>query len=318
MLGSSTMRISPLSLLAFGIVVPAALAQAPTPDLKIVTQFTTGRQPPSTTTQYVKGPRSRIERDFAGHPRVTINQCDQHQVVQLDPAAREYTSYQLDDQGRAAGTRVRAAAGTQVGAAARTTAGARIPPNARPIEPSGGTLVVNIETTDTGERKRLFGYEARHVIEKETRTPGPGAIARGQETVRDGRYIDLDFNAGCAPKRKGAFGLLVGASFPRGTTPKFDKIEVHRKGVAETGFAVSLATKTTVPRPNADPFVSESLQEVVELSNAPLDPALFDVPKGYKKVERLPDYIAPNLAANRQPAGSTWDALKRYWASFFR
>ena len=290
------MRLSFLLLLGLGNVLGACASRAA--DLKITTQFTTGRQPPSTTTQYVKGPRSRIERDFAGHPRVTINQCDQHRVLQLDPEAREYTTYQLDDEGRTAGTIA--------------------PASARPLQPSGGTLYVNFDTADTGERKNFFGHTARHLVEKQTMTPGPGAVSQSQEIVRDGWYIDLDFNPGCGPKRRAASGFLIGATFPSGTTPTFDKIEVHRKGIAETGFAVSLATKTTTPRPNAEPVVSKSAQEVVELSNAPLDPALFELPEGYKRVDRLQDYIAPAPTPRGQRAEIAWDALKRYWASLFR
>lgn len=290
------MRVSLIPLLALGVLPFAAPARTRTPDLKITTRFTIGRQPPSMTTQYIKDHRSRIERDFAGHPRVTINQCDQHRVFQLDPEARQYTTYQLDDEGRAAGT---------------------ASSSARPLAPSGGTLYVNFETTDTGERKNFFGYPARHLVEKQTMRPGPGAVSQGQETVRDGWYIDLDFNPGCGPKRRVVSGFLIGATFPSGTTRTFDKIDVHRKGVAETGFPVSLTTKTSSPGANSKPVVSESVQEVVELSNAPLDPTLFELPEGYKRVDRLPDYIAPPMAARRSPE-SPWEALKGYWVSLFR
>jgi hypothetical protein len=257
----------------------------------------TGRARPSITTQFVKGTRSRIERDILGHPRVTINQCDQHQVVQLDPEAREYTSYRLNEQGRPAGSQ----------AAPRT-----------PIqtELSGGTLVVNIETTDTGERKKIFGYTARHVIERQTMTPGAGAVSQGQEIVRDGWYIDLDVNAGCGPRPNGAaFAFLGVSSGPAGSAPKIDKIEIHSKGARENGFAVSVTTKQTSRSPSGEAFSRESLSDVVELSTAPLDPALFDVPEGFQKVDRLPDYIA--ATARPTPQGA-WDTVKRYWTSLLR
>jgi hypothetical protein len=297
------MRLPFLLLLALGSAWPAP---AETPDLKITTRFTSGRALASTTTQYLKGQRSRVEREFFGHTRVTINQCDQRQVLQLDPEARQYTSYPLNEQGRPVGS----------AAAPRTPVAPGPSEQAlRQPEPSGGTLVVNFETTDTGERKKIFGYTARHVIETQTMIPGPGAVTRGQETVRDGWYIDLDVNFGCGPKPKGRVGaFLIGVSTPPGGARKMDKIEAHRKGAAETGFAVSLTTKTT-SHAAGKVFTSESLSEVVELSAAPLDPALFEVPEGFQKVDRLQDYIAAN--ARPQSLGP-WETVKRYWTSLFR
>jgi hypothetical protein len=300
--GEATMRLPLFLLLAIGSVLPASAspAESQPPGLKITTRFTSGRARPSITTQFVKGARSRVERDILGHPRVTINQCDRHQVVQLDPEARQYTSYQLNEQGRPAGSEA-------------------APPTRTPIqtEPSGGTLVVSIETTDTGERKKLFGYTARHVITTQTMIPGPGAVTQGQEIVRDGWYIDLDVNAGCAPRPNGAaFAFLSGSSRPAGSAPKADKIEVHRKGAPENGFALSITTKQTSRSPSGETFTSESLTEVVELSSAPLDPALFEVPEGVQKVDRLPDYIA--ASAKPSPPQGTWDTIKRYWTSLLR
>jgi hypothetical protein len=273
------MHLPLLLLLALASVVPAAPAPAELRDLKITMRFTYGRAPAFTTTQYLKGDRSRFERDILGHPRVTINQCDQRQVLQLDPEARQYTSYQLNEQGLPAGSQPSAQA----------------PPQP---EPSEGTLVMNVETTDTGERKKLFGYTARHVIEKRTFVSGPDPLTRVQEIVLDGWYIDLDVNIGCGPRPKGA------------------KIEIRRKGARETGFPVSLMDKNTMYGADGKPLTSKSANEVVELSTAPLDSALFDVPEGFQKVNRLPDYIA--ASARPSPPPGPWDTIKRYWASLFR
>ena len=207
-------------------------------------------------------------------------------------------SYQLDEKGFPVGTRT--------------------PLNEQRSESSGGTLVIDVDTTDTGERRNFFGHTARHLVEKQTRTPGPLAISLGQESVRDGWFINLDVNAGCGTVRPplGAVGVLYAGSL--GSPIRTDKIEVHRKGEPVSGFAVSLTTKTTSLQDNPRRLTFESQQEVVELSNAPLDPALFEIPPGYKKVDRLQDYIVPSPAARRVPPGSTWSALKRYWASLFR
>lgn len=301
------MRLPFLLSLALAAVLPAAPASHRADSLekrglKIVTRFTAGRAPAFTTTQFIKDERSRIEREVAGHLRVTINQCDEHQVLQLDPQAREYTSYQLNDQGRPVLSRPPTPAQS-----------AQLP------EPPGGTLTVNIETTDTGERKPIFGYTARHITERQTMTPGPGAISPDEEIVRDGWYIDLDVTPGCGPRRN-AQAFLVGGVAPPGGASRVDKVEFHRKGEPPAGFAVSLTTTTTSHTSSGSSFVSESLNEVVELSTAPLDPSLFDVPQGFQKVIRLPDYVAassaPTLAEG--PLEAVWDGLKRYWGGLFR
>jgi hypothetical protein len=288
------MRLPLLILLALGSGLSAA--PAATPDLKITTRFSAGRRPPSTTTQYVKGDRSRVERELLGHTRVTINQCDQHQVLQLDPEARRYTSYPLNEQGLPAGS----------------------PPSAQALPqpvPSGGTLVVNVETTDTSERKKIFGYTARHVITRQTMLPGPGAVTQTQEIERDGWYIDLDVKLGCAPRPNGALatvGVLYGGV--AGRSIKTDKVEFHRKGEPETGFAVSLTTRNTSHGRDGKAYFNETLNEVVALSTAPLDPALFELPEGFQKADRLRDYAA----AGPSPSQGPWDTIKRYWSTLFR
>jgi hypothetical protein len=287
-------RLPLLVLLALGSGLSAA--PAATPELKITTRFSAGRMPPSTTTQYIKGDRSRVERELLGHTRVTINQCDQHRVLQLDPEARHYTSYQLNDQGLPAGS----------------------PPSAQTLPqpvPSGGTLVVNVETTDTGERKKIFGYTARHVITRQTMVPGPGAVTQAQEIERDGWYIDLDARGGCGPRANGALtmvGVLYGGV--AGRSIKTDKVELHRKGEPETGFAVSLTTTNTSHGRDGKAYFNETQNEVVALSTGPLDPALFELPEGFQKADRLQDYVA----AGPSPPQGPWDAIKRYWTELFR
>jgi len=145
-----------------------------------------------------------------------------------------------------------------------------------PLQPSGATLTVNIEDIDTGERKLMFGYTARHIIRTERRVPGPGAISLARETKRDGWYVDLNMPEGCPPrltnKRAEAFVLVSG-----GKDGKMDKIEVHHTGVTQIGYPLEVA----------DPTFFKT--EVIELSSAPLDPALFEVPSGFRQVPKLAD-----------------------------
>jgi hypothetical protein len=69
------------------------------------------------------------------------------------------------------------------------------------------------------------------------------------------------------------------------------KMQIHRTVPTDLGFPVKLSTVThleigangTSRRQTENTFESE----VTELSDAPLDPALFEVPGGFKLVEKL-------------------------------
>jgi hypothetical protein len=253
-------------------------------DLKITERSTTRGGPTRTSTTSLRGPRTRIEsRSVTGFPAwsggptvfsyghriATIYQCDARQLILLDLDAHEFTSVEIDEQGRPANPRPM---GTTM-----------------PLQPSGGTLAINIEDIDTGERKLMFGYTARHIIRTERRVPGPGAISLAQESKRDGWYIDLDVPEGCPQRNKRAEAFLLIGNV---TSGRMDKIEVHHTGVTEVGYPLEVS----------DPPFSKA--EVIELSTAPLDTALFEVPSGFRQVPKLTDQ-AP------QPPSSK---VQRIWA----
>lgn len=156
------------------------------PDLKITVSRTFGPYQTYTTT-YLKPDRKRVEEQ-QGHrqqlwvggpaatvrpPRVaTITRCDLGQIFQLNLDDREYTSRLIpkplsaeEQKARAQELRAHAAQGPQL---------------QRPAEPN---LVIEIATVDTGERKQMFGYTARHVVTTEKRTPLEGAVSPPQEQV---------------------------------------------------------------------------------------------------------------------------------------
>jgi len=252
-------------------------------DLKITERSAIRGGPTRISTTYISGRRTRIETrsvsEFPawrggptvfsyGHRTATIYQCDAGRVILLDLDAHEYASVEIDGQGRPASPRP---IGTPM-----------------PLQPSGGTLAINIEDIDTGERKLMFGYVARHVIRTEKRVPGPGATSLAQESTRDGWYIDLDMPEGCPPRNRHAEAFLLIGNVTNG---RMDRIEVHHTGVTEAGYPLEVTN---------DPF---SKREVIELSAAPLDPALFELPAGFKK--------EPNLTA-QSPEPPT-SKLLRMW-----
>ena len=88
---------------------------------------------------------------------------------------------------------------------------------------------------------------------------------------------------------------------------KMDKIEVHQAG-AEAGFPVKSMTtlKSVVTERDGTPRMLASIwgSEVVELSEGPLDPALFDVPADFRQVASLKIWATPT--PRRQLTGWEW------------
>ena len=141
-------------------------------------------------------------------PRVaSITRCDLGQIFQLNLDDREYTSRPIPKPLSAEEQKARAEE-----LKARAAQGPRLQRPARP------NLLVEITTSDTGERKQMFGYTARHVVTTEKRTPLEGAVSLPQEQITDGWYVDLDTSISCDPPRQpGAFAMLsVGQGWKNG------------------------------------------------------------------------------------------------------
>jgi hypothetical protein len=158
-------------------------------------------------------------------------------------------------------------------------------------EPAKPTLRVETATVDTGERMTLFGYSARHVIATRKQMPLEGSNSERQETVTDGWYIDLDRSISCDPKPSGGnkgHGLVVS----RPAADKERPIEIPEFvdiGARETGFPLKEARTSpmTTIFPDGTKKTSDHLDEseVRVLEKVTLDPALFEVPAGYKHVD---------------------------------
>jgi hypothetical protein len=232
--------------------------------------------------------------DVKGHRRAIIRRkgTENIQVYDLDLDAHEYVSYQTDLRG--------------------------ITPGAKPIamRPSGKTYVINTDVVDTGERTEMFGHLARHLITKEKRIGGPENCYGGNtETEIDGWYIDYDALPLPQRPKTGVSTHLVAHSAKMGSAHCFDKIEVHRTG-PPTGFP--LKEMTSWPSEGLDAGdtsrqnTSFSMREVVEFVEAPLDPALFEVPAGFRKVDKLTDPTQRQLQAL-----TYWERFKyEIWSLF--
>jgi hypothetical protein len=153
-----------------------------------------------------------------------------------------------------------------------------------PPAQSAPTVRVETETVDTGERRDFFGHLARHVITTRRVVPLIASNGGDRQTVIDGWYIDLDTAVSCEPwwwSGPGHAFLTLNRKGDPPERPTFTDI-----GEPERGYLV-LSTTTDGG--------SISEMEVTELSTAPLDPALFDVPTGFVCVEQIRQEPVPPL-----------------------
>jgi hypothetical protein len=239
----------------------------------------------SQVTSYIETDRKRMEYHNAGGggvhadgtldmrpgPRLaSIQRCDLGQTFELNLEDREYVSLPYPPQPL-----------TRIAIAARILAVPRKTDSAAPI--------VRVETTtvDTGERKELFGHLARHVITTWKKTPLAGSHAEPQETVTDGWYIDLDTSMACDVKWPGGKGSHAHLRWG----PGLEKYEFVDKGNAETGLAVERKIRSRSTFTASDGTKTETAYtselKIIELTEGPLDPALFEIPPNFRRVEDI-------------------------------
>jgi hypothetical protein len=261
--------------------------------VKIVTRQVTGSIS-DTRTEYLTPNRLRNEwqthyQDRSGPPMASIIQRGNNWVVVLDLQAHEYITYETDSQGTAVGVKP------------------------HPVTYSDGTLQIWINSVDTGERQQLFGHRARHIITREKRIASPGACAHSSESETDGWYIDDDVMPDWHRVKKNSVAVAITVSNGIGAcADKTDHFDVHRTGV-EPGFP--LKTNTTTKSEIMGRIVASNWgSEVTEFFEGPLDPALFEIPGDFRRVEALKNWYSP--APRRQLTG--WEWFKEKLQEFFR
>ena len=248
--------------------------------ITIIVQSSVGGNQAQRTT-YIQPDRQRMEyrNSFGGRhgieltqgPRlVRIVRCDLGQSFELNLDTQEYTAAPYPpkpltpDELKARGL------------------------DTRIQQPATPTIRVEIKTTDTGERKEIFGRTARHVVTTTTQTPLAGSHSSPQESVADGWYIDFDQQLSCDPKRTGSGrGAIFGyVSVGSGKVP-MEKPEFVTIGNREMGFALDLTQTSKSPSNLPDGTVTRFETHVTQFEEGPLDPAVFEIPPGFKQVHRI-------------------------------
>lgn len=241
-------------LFIFTFISMALASNAVFADVKVKTKQTMSGQTYENTT-YIKGKRQRSE--MMNGMMINITQCDLRRGIQINQAARTYMVNPFDT-----GSENAVRNGGSVEKTSTTT--------------KGGVVTTTVTTKDTGERKQMFGYTARHlIITMETESSPDSCSKANSKMVTDGWYIDFEPQFDCGDV----------SSFSRASNYKQsgcqDKYTMKTVGTAKRGYPVyEKMTMFDGTGKETTSFVNE----VVELSKATLDQALFEVPENYREV----------------------------------
>jgi hypothetical protein len=253
------------ALLIFTAII--ALTGSAMADVKIKSKQTMSGQSSENTT-YIKGKRQRTE--MMNGMMVSIMQCDLARDLQLNSQTKTYM-VSLHDDG-------------SVADAKPVTAGAPAP------VAKGGTMTVTVTQKDTGERKQMFGYTARHIIQTIESESTPDSCSPNKTKMEmDMWVIDAEFYLACQETRKYA------PSFNSKAGGCQDKIVQKTIGTAKSGYP--LWQKMTMFDTNGKESYS-MINEVIELSKATLDQSLFDAPADYRQVKDAQEMYATAAAAS--------------------
>jgi hypothetical protein len=277
------------------------LSNAAIADVRVKQKVTMSGQTMEST-RSIKGTRERTETKIqmddpqaaAFMPQIaTITQCDLRRTVRINERAR---LYMVDPF----------AAATDAAPVTRTTPE---PTQRTTTTRQGGTITITYTVRDTGERKTMFGLQARHLITTHEMESSADSCNGPSKTKMeyDGWYVDFSAEFNCpqaAPE--------VPQS-PRADRPDCkDRIITKGGGAGRLGFLLQGTMKMFGPDGSVQ---MTQTTETLELSRAPLDAALFDVPSDYRQVSSAQDLYAiqmpsmgipsgPPSGANRPPAGS--------------
>ena len=252
------------------------------PDLTVKTRRMSSDGTSQLSALYLKGARQRTEIVYEKPARAgavnwtAIQQCDEKRFFNINERDKLYTSHEIEDWAERA-------------------------KKARPVslaQRSGAEVNVTIDSIDTGERRQFEHYSARRVTATTRFEPGPGASTPASVEETDGWYIDLP-GLGCQDRTSSGFAFLTGGT-------RLDRFQFKWLGKAPRGYPIeetslrTLAGKKTVNK-----------VELLEISEVPLNPSIFELPSGYTKALQTGDggidMRKPDTASNR---------AEYYWMRF--
>jgi hypothetical protein len=252
----------------------------------------------SETTIYVKGKRKRTEGGgYAGMNNniVTIEQCDLQRTIKFNDKKKLYIIQPFNKEEDNNDDVKPAAVKNKPVVKEKTEI------------KNGGTIYMYYNITDTGERKKMYGFTARHIWTTQKMKPSADACTMKDSMLikTDGWYIDFpEFN--CDVSYGGANGGMGGNYKPECR----DKFVSKRSGKGKLGFAL-IETKTMIMGGNIQTSEFKTSLETLELSTAKLDSMLFEIPLGYTQTnneEDLQDKMDVSSYIKQSSASASMDS----------
>ena len=249
---------------AFALILSLVASSSASADIKMKTKNTSAGNT-NEGTIYIKGARQRSSQNYGSFEMVTLTQCDLKRTVQINDKARTYMVTPM------------APAST----ATTSTEKQSGPPSQPTTTRRGGVVTYTSTINDTGERKKMFGFTARHIKTSMAVESSPDACNPSRFRMEtDGWYIDLDFSFNCdldgAPAAPVASGRRPDCK---------DEVRFKKSGTGKLGYPVLVTTTIFLEGGQT----STTTTEVVELTTEPLEASLFEVPDGYTEAK---DYQA--------------------------
>ncbi len=223
----------------FAVLLTAMAVQAQ--DLHIKNSISVGGNFVSSSETSIKGARERSVNQGPNGSTITLRQCDLKRTVTLNEQAQTYlVSNDPQDEN-----------------AARAAALATGAPAA---EVSGGKITVTTTVTDTGERKVMYGYQARHLKAKVVEEPSSDACNQVRRSFDiDGWFADISKEqAACAQ---------IAPPVQQGTGCH-DTVIARRVGSGKPGYPL----RETIAMPAPDGSTTTVTIQISELTKQELAP----------------------------------------------
>ena len=230
------------------------------------------------STIYVKGMRKRTESTaMMGMPTppITIEQCDLQRTIKINNKKKLYfiepfsKEEVIEEDIKAQPVKTKPA----------------VQPNTTPEK--GGVIHMWYSINDTGERKKMNGFTARHVWTSQKIKPSPEACAMKDSIIikTDGWYIDLpQFNC---PIR---YTPTTTARPTEKQEPDCkDRYITHRSGKGKLGFPLTEKRTIIMGDGSSKTTEFETNLETLEFSSEKLDSMLFEIPVGYTETKNEND-----------------------------
>jgi hypothetical protein len=164
-----------------------------------------------------------------------------------------------------------------------------------PASSSGGTITQTVSTVDTGERKQMSGYAARHLKTTVVVESSQNACSKlSQKYDIDGWYADLTKEQSSCSSSLPPIKLTANCT---------DHVVVRHKGTAKLGYP--LHETISLQNEGGSPLKIEVATS--DITKQESNPALFDVPADYHEVHSETDLygsfgaLQPSAASSAGP-----------------